>query len=192
MEDIETGTMSFLTEPLKKCVTVSGKSYAVNTDFKVWLEIQRLVTEDEGDLEKVTKAIILCYKGGVLPPSFFEAAGAMWDFLAGDEPNKKGEAGRKTKKIFDFTQDAELIYSSFLYDYGIDLESTPMHWHKFLALFKNLSAESPFMRVARLRATDLSEIKDANLKKEIRRRQRFFALEGSEAEEFEENLALLM
>ena len=115
MEDIDTATMSFLTEPLKKTVTVSGKSYAVNTDFRVWLEIQRLVTADEGDFEKVTKAIILCYKGGVLPPSFFEAVEGMWAFLAGEEKKKPCKKGQPEARLFDFEQDAELIYASFLY-----------------------------------------------------------------------------
>ena len=53
MEDIDTATMSFLTEPLKKCVTISGKSYAVNTDFKVWLEIAEIISSKEVIIKKV-------------------------------------------------------------------------------------------------------------------------------------------
>ena len=183
--------MSILTEPLKNTVTVSGISYPVNTDFRVWLKIHRLVTEN--NINKITEAIILCYKGGVLPPSFFEAVSAMWDFMLADDKKGKGQGGKRGVKIFDFTQDAELIYASFLQDYGIDLLREDMHWHRFLALFKNLSPKSPFMRVAQIRATNLADIKDSALKAEIRKKQRFFALEGQLTDrEFEDNLALLM
>lgn len=184
--------MSILTEPFKKCVTVSGVAYPVNTDFRVWLKIHSLVSA--GDFEGIADALILCYKGGVLPPSFFEAVIAMWDFLSGER--KKGFAhGKKVvqNKVFDFEQDAELIYASFLYDYGIDLQVADLHWHKFLTLFKNLSKESPFMRVVSIRSVDLSMVKDADVKKEIRKKQRFFALEQKQSEaEFQQNLELLM
>ena len=68
-----------------------------------------------------------------------------------------------------------------------------MHWHKFLILFKDLSQNSPFMRVVSLRSMDLSTIKDDKLRREIRKKQRFFALDQRQSEaEFQRNLELLM
>ena len=183
--------MRILTEPFKRFVTVSEKGYPVNTDFRVWLKIHHLVSA--GDFESITNALILCYKGGVLPPSFFEAVEGMWAFLAGEEKKKPCKKGQPEARLFDFEQDAELIYASFLYDYGIDLQEADMHWHKFLILFKNLSQNSPFMRVVSLRSMDLSTIKDDKLRREIRKKQRFFALDQRQSEaEFQRNLELLM
>lgn len=49
----------------------------------------------------------------------------------------------------NFTIDAEKIYASFLYDYGINLfeQQGKLQWDEFLALFNNLSEKTP-MRTA--------------------------------------------
>ncbi|QEL88484.1 Gp15 family bacteriophage protein [Bacillus mycoides] len=51
--------------------------------------------------------------------------------------------------IVNFTLDAEMIFASFLYDYGINLfdQQGILQWSEFLALFNNLSEKTP-MRTA--------------------------------------------
>ncbi|MGG1339881.1 Gp15 family bacteriophage protein [Bacillus toyonensis] len=51
--------------------------------------------------------------------------------------------------VVNFTIDAEKIYTSFLYDYGINLfeQQGKLQWDEFLALFNNLSEKTP-MRTA--------------------------------------------
>lgn len=51
--------------------------------------------------------------------------------------------------VVNFTIDAERIYASFLYDYGINLfeQQGKLQWDEFLALFNNLSEKTP-MRTA--------------------------------------------
>ena len=51
--------------------------------------------------------------------------------------------------VVDFTIDAERIYSSFLFDYGIDLleQQGKLMWNQFIALFNNLSEDSQ-MKIA--------------------------------------------
>lgn len=46
---------------------------------------------------------------------------------------------------YDFTEDAEYIYASFLIDYNMDLfeQQGKLSWYKFVALFNNLSDETP-------------------------------------------------
>ncbi|PGC44944.1 Gp15 family bacteriophage protein, partial [Bacillus wiedmannii] len=46
--------------------------------------------------------------------------------------------------IVDFTIDAERIFSSFLFDYNINLieQQGKLLWNEFLALFNNLSEET--------------------------------------------------
>jgi len=169
--------MSYLTEPLKHTLTIGDKSYPINTDFRIWLKICELAADEDKGFQKMVECIILCYKGGNLPPSFFEAANAMWDFFSGAEKQgSKTKDGRCDKRLFDFSQDAEAIYASFLYDYGIDLNCTDMHWHQFLALFRNLSPDSPFMRVVALRSIDVDEIKDPIRSRKIIESQRKFAI----------------
>ncbi|HDR7601037.1 TPA: hypothetical protein QCX65_004481 [Bacillus mycoides] len=51
--------------------------------------------------------------------------------------------------VVNFTLDAEMIFASFLYDYGINLfdQQGVLQWSEFLALFNNLSEKTP-MRTA--------------------------------------------
>ncbi|QWI52522.1 Gp15 family bacteriophage protein [Bacillus mycoides] len=51
--------------------------------------------------------------------------------------------------VVDFTIDAERIYSSFLYDYRIDLieQQGKLLWNQFIALFNNLSDDTQ-MKIA--------------------------------------------
>lgn len=183
--------MSILTEPLQNSVTVDGISYPVNTDFRVWLRFYELIKSGSLDFKIITDAIILCYKGGKLPPSFFKAFDALLFFFSGKTDNSKPE--KKEKNMFDFTEDAELIFASFLSDYGIDLTNETMHWHKFLSLLKSLSAESSFMRVVSIRSINPYEITDKKYRDEIIKKQKIFALKGSTQDEsFAENLFKVM
>jgi len=68
----------------------------------------------------------------------------------GDEPN--GE-----KPLYDLEKDAEYIFASFMYDYGIDLIEAQgkLHWKKFKALLVGLSDDSMFKRVIAIRAAEI-------------------------------------
>ena len=46
---------------------------------------------------------------------------------------------RRAARAFDWLIDSDYIYSAFLQQYGIDLETADMHWHKFLSLFNGLT-----------------------------------------------------
>lgn len=164
--------MSILTEKLPSYVTVDGRRYPVNTDFRIWLRFYELIKK--GSADAVCEAISICYKGGELPPSFFESYSALSDFFTCGK-SETASKGRE-KQVFDFSLDAGLIYASFLSDYGIDLTTASMHWHKFLALFSGLSAESAFMRVVAIRSINPSDIKDINQRRAIEKKQRCFAL----------------
>ena len=174
--------MSFLSQPLKSSVEVCGKEYAINTDFRVWLRIYDILQEENGDSKKLMAGIVMCFKGGELPPSFSATVDAMTDFLFGckasNEANGQEVKEKRSKKVFDFSKDAELIYASFLADYGIDLTCESMHWHKFLVLFKHLSKDTPFMQVVAIRSMNPADIKDTKMREEIIKKQRMYALDA--------------
>lgn len=167
--------MSILTEPLKFSVTVGGESYPVNTDFKCWLRIAELICTENPEPENIVRGLILCYRDGRIPPSFRLAVEGMKDFFGGIDGRES--AGEHGKKLMDFEKDAQLIFASFMYDYGIDLTSTDMHWHKFLALLRCLSEASPLSRVVQIRGTDAYSIKDSKRRQAVLECQRAFALE---------------
>ncbi|HDX9638978.1 TPA: Gp15 family bacteriophage protein [Bacillus mobilis] len=61
--------------------------------------------------------------------------------------------------IVNFTLDAEMIFASFLYDYGINLfeQQGILQWSDFLALFNNLSEKTPMRTAIHYRTCDIPE-----------------------------------
>ncbi|ANT40248.1 MULTISPECIES: Gp15 family bacteriophage protein [Bacillus] len=59
--------------------------------------------------------------------------------------------------VVNFTIDAERIYASFLYDYGINLfeQQGKLQWDEFLALFNNLSEKTPMRTAIYYRTCDI-------------------------------------
>ena len=52
--------------------------------------------------------------------------------------------------MFDYKNDADLIYASFAQQYGIRLINEAMHWIEFSTLFKNLGEDTAFRQVIRI------------------------------------------
>ncbi|TBX83971.1 hypothetical protein E0M29_28160 [Bacillus cereus] len=65
--------------------------------------------------------------------------------------------------VVNFTIDAERIYASFLFDYGINLfeKQGKMQWDEFIALFNNLSEKSPMKIAMHYRTCEIPK-KDKN------------------------------
>lgn len=83
-------------------------------------------------------------------------------------------------KWFSYQQDAEAIYASFLFDYGIDLIDSidKMRWEKFRALFNNLSSKSPIMRIIDIRQANILDYQGQALA-DLTRAQEYYSLEDS-------------
>ena len=71
------------------------------------------------------------------------------EFISG----KKKSSGND-KKIFDFSEDEEYIYASFMSCYGIDLYEIAykLPWKKFMALFNGLSDDTKIKEIMSIRA----------------------------------------
>ncbi|EJQ77814.1 Gp15 family bacteriophage protein [Bacillus toyonensis] len=70
---------------------------------------------------------------------------------------EKEEEKAPTIPTVDFVVDAERIFSSFLFDYNIDLieQQGKMQWNKFMALFRNLSNKSPMGQALHYRTCEI-------------------------------------
>lgn len=85
------------------------------------------------------------------------------------------------KPPFDFEKDAEYLYASFMYDYGIDLFEVQgkLHWKKFKALLSGLSDESKLMKVIGYRTMEIPPPNKYNAKERQRliELKRFYSLD---------------
>lgn len=89
-------------------------------------------------------------------------------------------------KSFDFLQDGQYIYASFVYDYGIDLfqQQGKLHWWKFIALFNSLSESSKMSQIISIRLRPLPEPDKYNGKEieSLMKAKQFYALEFTQEE----------
>ena len=82
--------------------------------------------------------------------------------------------------VFDFEEDAEYIYASFMLDYGIDLINVQgqLHWKKFIALFQGLSESTKIREVMKIRSMEVPRYDGHNQKQiqEIQELKSYYAL----------------
>jgi len=87
--------------------------------------------------------------------------------------------------IVDFTIDAERIFSSFLFDYNINLieQQGKLLWNEFLALFNNLSEETTMKTAIKYRTCEVpKKTKDnADQVKDIKKKKAFYELPQAKA-----------
>lgn len=116
--------------------------------------------------------------------------------LAKHKEKEQEEEKEPTIPTVDFVVDAERIFSSFLFDYNVDLieQQGKMQWNKFISLFRNLSSKSPMGQALHYRTCEIpkkdkhndeerkrikkmKEIYELPKAKEIRERQEFEAFQ---------------
>ncbi|PFD98923.1 hypothetical protein CN288_20335 [Bacillus sp. AFS023182] len=106
---------------------------------------------------------------------------------------KQEEEKEPTIPTVDFVVDAERIFSSFLFDYNIDLieQQGKMQWNKFIALFRNLSSKSPMGQALYYRTCEIppKDKHNADERKRIKKMKAVYELpkakEIREQQEFE-------
>lgn len=89
------------------------------------------------------------------------------------------------EKYYDFNQDADFIYASFLFDYNIDLidQQGRLHWRKFKALLNGLSEKTKFREVVGIRTQKVTRDMSREQVENLRRLKRVYALKAKSAEE---------
>lgn len=108
-------------------IECDGILYALNTDFRVWLEFDYLLKDGilwDG-----------IFKDKVPSGSWHEAA---QEFLISENATPRN-MGCSSARALDYILDGDYITAAFQQAYGIDLTSIEyMHWHRFSALLKGL------------------------------------------------------
>lgn len=163
---------------LPETVTVSGVEYPIDGDFRIMVTLETELSEEQPD---VWGSLDLFYLHNI-PKDIGQAAKAMTAFyLRAEEYQEEGQGEaekgeqERTKKYYDFLQDADALTSSFQQAYGIDLETARIHWWKFRCLMFGLPLETPFMQRVHYRCADLSKV-DKSQRKHYRKMKQLYAL----------------
>ena len=117
----------------------------------------------------------------------------LWFYKCGkdiktEDKSKEKQTEKKQKQIYSYEFDAEYIYSAFMEQYKIDLNSIKyLHWWKFKAMFDALKNDNKIVEIMGYRAVNLSKIKDKEMRKHYKKMQKLYALPDMRSEEEKEN-----
>lgn len=148
-----------------KYAEINGKKYKIDTDFRVALKCFEIIEDKTISDEERARAVIYLLFGFIPKDSLLE------EFL--NKASLYLQCGKTLKEQMqekpdmDFEQDRGLINASFMLDYKIDLSKVKLHFWQFIELLQGLSDNCCLNRVRDIRNYDLSEEKDAKLRKKI-------------------------
>lgn len=129
-------------------LTVSGKDYSINSDFRVALLIFEAFDDIElNDFEKGVVCLECLFKQ--VPENTDEAfEKAVWFLDGGDAPKSE----KSPVPILNWKQDESLIFPAVNKVAGCETRSVPyIHWWTFLGLFNEIG-EGLFSQVINIRA----------------------------------------
>lgn len=178
---------------LDKLPQYSKNGLKLRTDFRESIKFELLMQDNNLDEQtKVIQALKLYYYDTSKIDNLKEAIeDILWFYACGKKEQKVDEnkkEGKKNKQIYSYEFDDEYIYSAFMEQYKIDLNSIKyLHWWKFKALFNNLNENIQFSKIMSYRAMDLSKIKDKDMKKQYRKLKNLYALPDMRSEEEKES-----
>lgn len=135
---------------------IRGRSYRINTDFRVWLDLQKR-TESKTDVEIV--AVVQDFLKELGLPVNEESFKAALSFYSGGESTKSGKnSGKSSVKSVDFEKDEALIFAAFMAQYRVTLRTDILHWWDFLAMFSGLTDEHMITKIIGFRTMDTSKM----------------------------------
>lgn len=135
-------------------VTVGGRAFPINTNFRAGVKLETAVLSGEID----PAALLRLYFPAGIPDDVEGAVDALlWFYRCGASDTPEGN-GRQTVRAYDFTQDGDAIHAAFRAVYGIDLEAARLHWWTFRRLLRGLPEDCEFMRRVYVRTADLSQM----------------------------------
>lgn len=170
--------MNMLLNTLPRIVFIDGRKYTINSDFRISIKFELLMqNKDLSKNEKLIKALKLYYP--MIPKNINMAIEKIiYFYKAGKEDKEvKGIGNKVNNIIYSFEYDDDYIYSAFLSQYGIDLNSIKyLHWWKFKALFKSLNNSNEIVKIMEYRAIDLNQIKDKEQKEFYRKMKKIYEI----------------
>lgn len=161
--------MGFLTNYEDSYIEYKSKVYSLDLAYDTVLNVQRMYSEkqlDETDLLDTALNLLVRPSGVTDRLSWLEKS-ELLELICRERINTRPrpQVG-KPQKLFDFEEDGEYIYASFLQDYGIDLidQQGKLPWQRFVVLFQGLSDKTKIREVMRIRGMELPAPNKTNQK----------------------------
>lgn len=161
--------MGFLTNYEEPKVMYKDQEYVLDLAYDTVLNVKRMYAEkllDDADLLVEALKIFGISERSISRLSWPERADLLEQIfrekIAGRARPKVGPQ----KILFDFEEDGEYIYASFMQAYGLDLieQQGRLPWSRFIALFQGLPSGTKIKEVMKIRDMDIPEPTGKNQK----------------------------
>lgn len=163
--------LNLLINSMPDSVIINNKEYKIYTDFREFIEAD--LYAENGENEKLLDFVLSLFIDIPEPEYIAEAIQAIYRFMNFNQlDGVKKKAGGGQPSVFSFNDDMCYIVSDFRRYYGIDLINIKyLHWYEFMTLLTGLPNDSGLKERIYYRSINLSEIKDKEERKRIRKIQ---------------------
>ncbi len=165
------------------------EGYPINTDFRIGIQmIQAMYDRSLAKFEKYVMIYNLLFEqeGRTEYPDEITAQNAIDWFLSGWYTDKITEKEKKesknSKTDVDYDIDQWRIYSAFLTQFGIDLNTVDMHFWVFMGLLSTLD-DCAFTRVIDIRTRKIDPKMPPDTKKDLKSIKEKYSLEQDTEDE---------
>ena len=152
---------------LPNAIMVNGNSFLINTDFRKWIKVSKML-EEKCTIIDLAEEVIQSISLAELLENSEEILSKLLEFYTNPNATPRVDSN-DTTPIIDYVEDGEYIVGSFMQAYGIDLTICDMHWHLFKALLLSLPENSKMKQIMQMRSYKKSNIsyekQQENLKK---------------------------
>lgn len=168
--------MSLLTSPLPKSVAIGGQDYAINTDFRVGIQFEGLLSKKMGESERILEMLRLYYP--IIPPDPVEAIQQILRFYrCGKEERSITDS---STPAYSFEQDDGYIFAAFVDQYQIDLsEIDYLHWWKFRSMFQSLRDDTEIMKIMGYRTVKITGSMSAEQRAFYKRMKKIYEIKST-------------
>lgn len=160
------------------------RGYPINSDFRIGIQIFQIIEDSElSEMEKVSVSCEMLF--GVdsvteYPDIATMQEGIRW-FLFGWYMDNPVRSEKERKKDMDYDIDQWRIYSAFLTQFGINLNTADMHFWVFMGLLSTLE-DCAFTRIVDIRTKKIDPKMKPSDKKDLKEVKERYALGQAEEE----------
>lgn len=182
------------------------EGYPINSDFRIGIQITQAMSDE--DLNSQERTYVCCYllfgqsdetEEEKFPPADVMVRGINWFLTGWITDNHKQDKNKKNEiPVMDMDIDQWRIYSAFLFQYGINLNRTKLHYWEFMGLLTTLD-ECAFTRVVDIRSKKLTDKMSPEMRKLYTEQKSIYSLKekyehetAEEKAEREQNDAVFM
>lgn len=174
------------TEDLPRSISVSGKEYPIQADFRTWVRVDSIIQDNA--IPEELKLPVICRVIGFNLFTFEGEQTDLWHALMGffycGKQLKESHAKTNGRQAYRFDYDMDLIYAAFRQQYNINLLKADLHWFEFRALFNALTEDTVIVKVIGFRTRDISKLK-GDERKQAQELERYYRLPDDESVEKE-------